>query len=97
MPIHWTLTKADAVLVVKIADRADREARRLELPAPDRQALVMDLTAAHANGCPMDFAKLLDAPAADFAHDVYGIARHINRTTGTLEDCFLPRCAQVQS
>lgn len=54
--------------------------------------LSMDLIAAHANGCPMDWQKLLDAPNFDFWHDINGIQRHINRDTGQLEDCFLPRC-----
>jgi hypothetical protein len=53
----------------------------------------MDLTACHANGCPMDFETLLSAPDADFVHDVGGIHRYIDRTTGRLGDCFVPRCA----
>jgi hypothetical protein len=52
----------------------------------------MDLTACHSNGCPMDFQKLLDAPMFDFLHDMVGIANHIDRSTGQLQHCFLPRC-----
>ena len=42
----------------------------------------------------LDLQKLLDAPDGDFGHDVFGIRRHINRQTGELENCFLPRCAR---
>jgi hypothetical protein len=53
----------------------------------------MDLSAAQ-NSAPMRLQDLLHFADPDFAHDVWGIARHINRETGQLEDCFLPRCAR---
>lgn len=43
--------------------------------------------------CGMDFQKLLDAPESDFLHDMLGIERHMNKTTGKLEGHFLPKCA----
>lgn len=55
----------------------------------------MDLSAANASGCPMDFTKLLGFPDASFMHDVGGIQSHINRTNGRLTACFLPRCALI--
>ena len=58
-----------------------------------RLDLSMDLTACHANGCPLDLDALLQAERYDFVHDVAGIARHIDRTTGTLRNCFSPRYA----
>jgi hypothetical protein len=58
----------------------------------DRLSLVMDLTATHANGCPIDWDRLNTADDFTFTHDVSGIQRHINRKTGKLENCFLPRC-----
>jgi len=56
----------------------------------------MDLSACHANGCPLDFEKLLAAPDFDFIHDVLGIRRHLDRATGNLMDCFVPRCAKPE-
>jgi hypothetical protein len=53
----------------------------------------MDLMATHANGCPLDFAKLAGFDDFNLVHDVSGIQRHIDRDTGTLGGCFLPRCA----
>lgn len=59
----------------------------------DRIALEMDIIATHMNGCPLDLPKLLAARDFDFVHDVVGIIEHIDRSTGELRDCFLPRCA----
>jgi hypothetical protein len=54
----------------------------------------MDITACHLNGCPLRLGELLGADDANFAHDVFGIRRHLNRETGKLEDCFCPRYAE---
>lgn len=62
----------------------------------DRLSLEMDLLAAHLNGCTLDLDKLLAAPAFDFTHDIWGIRRHIDRETGKLTGCFLPRCAMPE-
>lgn len=59
----------------------------------DVMTMHMDITACHCSGCPLDLKKLLEAPDGDFGHDVLGIRRHINRSTGVIENCFLPRCA----
>lgn len=54
----------------------------------------MDITACHLNGTPLKLKELLAADAVNFAHDVFGIRRHLNRETGKLEDCFCPRYAE---
>jgi hypothetical protein len=54
---------------------------------------VMDLIACHANGNPMDFAKLLAADDFNLMHDVAGIARHMDFQTGKLLGHFSPRCS----
>lgn len=51
----------------------------------------MDITATHCNGNPLRLDDLLNADAFQFAHDIGGIRRHLNRETGKLEDCFVPR------
>ena len=58
----------------------------------DRLSLRMDLEATHAK-CPLDLKRLAEFPDFDFAHDIYGIMGHLNRKTGELENCFVPRCA----
>ena len=57
----------------------------------------MDITAVHANGCPLKLEALLNADNFNFAHDVFGIERHLDRTTGKLLDCFLPRYADMKA
>lgn len=59
------------------------------------QSLCMDLEAADCD-IPMDLARLLAADKFNFAHDVCGIVRHINRKTSKLEDCFIPRFAHTR-
>ena len=64
--------------------------------APDfasKMELSMDLVATHANGCRMDFEALAAADDFNLLHDVAGIRRHLDRTTGKLGDCFVPRFA----
>jgi hypothetical protein len=62
----------------------------------DKMSLEMDLMATHANGCPIDFKRFAEADSFNFAHDVYGIMRHIDRRTGYLGNHFTPRFAARQ-
>ena len=55
--------------------------------------LEMDITAAHIYS-PLNLDKLIGFDDGSFGHDVFGISRYINRDTGELTDCFLPRCAR---
>lgn len=91
--INFSTTKKDCELIGKIVDRAFKETDIGDVQ--DRMTTHMDLTACHANGCEIDLARMLAAPKLDFVHDLYGIRRHINRRTGKLEDCFVPRCAMA--
>lgn len=88
--VSFEISEADRALVERLVDRGVRFCRESKIKYP-RQDMAMDLTACHANGCPMDFAKLLAADDFNFAHDLFGIRRHLNRETGELEHCFLPR------
>jgi hypothetical protein len=96
--VSFEVSVADRVLITKIISRAitegligvGRDARGARID------LEMDLSATHANGCPLDFAKLLRADRFNFAHDICGIVRHLDRTTGELTQCFDPRCSRPQ-
>lgn len=92
--MNFHVVTADFDLIESIADRAVKEADKIGARYP-RIDILMDLTACHANGTPLDLARLLEFPDFDFAHDVWGIRHHINRNTGGLGDCFVPRCARV--
>jgi len=87
--ISFKSTKEEAELVQKIVERAQSLDKDL-----DALSLTMDLLATHATDTPLDFTRMLEADNFNFAHDVYGIMRHLNRRTGKLENCFLPRCAR---
>ena len=88
--IAWTCTRDEIETVRKIVRRA-----AVALPSKDEAlSLSMDLEAVHGNGCPLDFDRLLAFDDFNFAHDMQGIRRHLNRQTGELEDCFVPRCAK---
>lgn len=86
--IRWDISKADLALIRQIVDRAVLENPDLTI---DETSLEMDLTACHLNGCPLRLEDLLLAPTGSFGHDVWGIRRFIDRETGKLTKCFLPR------
>ena len=85
-------TKDEMVLMEKVADRAES----LEIVRGSRIGLLMDLMAVNANGCPMDFERLLNFPGGEFSHDIHGIQYNINRNTGKLKDGFVPRCSRPE-
>lgn len=89
--INWQTSPEERRLIDAIVARANAmlDARGMPLPA----AMDMDITAAHLNACRLDLQRLLDASDFDFAHDVFGITRHINRETAQLGAHFVPRAA----
>jgi hypothetical protein len=96
--VSFRVSDHDRTLIRSIVTRAFRDASLKacldfidESEADARQALTMDLSACHANGCPVNLARLLDADDANFGHDVLGIQRHIDRRTGKLRRKFAPR------
>jgi hypothetical protein len=93
--ISFKTTKEEFDVIAQIADRAIEVARAAGIQYAKQTAL-MDLTATHMNGCPLRLAELLNAPMFDFSHDVFGIRRHLNRETGKLENCFVPRFAAAR-
>ncbi len=56
----------------------------------DAFSLSMDLALCSARKY-VDLARLHAFDLGDFAHDVNGILCHLDRQTGELTDCFLPR------
>jgi len=56
--------------------------------------LVMDLTVCHNKGH-VDLPTLLATDTGTLAHDLSGIVRHLDRGTGEMTDCFVPRCRKA--
>lgn len=80
MILNWNVTKAEHDLIVRIA----RRARAIVHDVARQQDLMMDLTACHLNGNPLDLAGLAEADDFNLCHDVFGIVAHIDRDTGRL-------------
>jgi hypothetical protein len=89
--VSFKVTKSERSKIVAIARRAVSmaEAAGFSYPMLDAE---MDITATHANGCHLDLDRLAAADNFNFAHDIYGIRRHLDRETGKLTNCFVPRC-----
>jgi hypothetical protein len=84
--VSFKATKAEHALFTRIAQRAVRMNAEYDFVTAQ-----MDINACHSNGMPLDLEALLAADDFNFAHDVFGIARHIDRDTGELEGFFVPR------
>lgn len=84
------MSKEDIRTISEIADRAGRMAARQGFEYSKIDAM-MDLEACHSNGNPLRLVDLQLADDTNFAHDVFGIRRHLNRETLKLENCFSPR------
>jgi hypothetical protein len=85
------INTADLVLIGKAVDRAVEIGKQNNF-AVERISMHMDLCTAHIEG-PLNLDKLVQAPDGDFGHDVFGINRYLDRNTGQLTECFVPRCA----
>lgn len=86
-------THEEILIIGKIANRAENYFVKNDFDVP-KMALMMDIEAVHYNGCELRLKELLAADDANFIHDVMGIITKIDRETGELTDCFVPRYAK---
>lgn len=86
MSIKFNATAQEIDLITKVLERA-------KVTGIARRQMAMDLEATHCNGMPLCFQRLVDSNSVDFFHDIHGIAKAIDRTTGKLAQKFVPRCA----
>lgn len=93
--IRFDASRSDMEVIAAIGKRARALARGHDVDYTDMTTILMDITACHVNGTPLRLEELLVAPDFDFAHDVFGIRRHIDRKTGALGGSFLPRYARI--
>jgi riboflavin transporter FmnP len=78
---------------MKIAKRAQEEVFTPAGVSISTGTIMMDLELVHANFT-LDLPSFSEAQGYDFFHDIAGIYRHMNRRSGELEGCFLPRFAK---
>jgi hypothetical protein len=88
--VKFNATKKDTKLIMQITKRAVElfKANKRQVDFID---LNMDITACHLNGRPLKLQAMLIADEFNFMHDILGIRNNINRETGKIENCFLPR------
>lgn len=89
---NFQVNRVDFDLIQDIAKRACAIEHRV-FGRGDMLRWLMDLSAAHTS-VPLRLQELLEADDSNFAHDAFGIRRHLNRDTGQLEGCFTPRYAK---
>jgi len=92
--IKWNATKEESETINTIVKRYTEWHYSLGVPKEYQRPFIdiaMDLEATHCNGNPLKLQELLEADDFNFTHDILGIQRHLNRTTGQLENCFVPR------
>ena len=82
---HW-FQKAEVELIAKIVKRMCKIS-----PDANRLHAMMDIEVCHSNGNPLDLKALAESDTSDLIHDVCGITMNIDRTTGKLQNCFVPR------
>jgi hypothetical protein len=76
-----------------VIERAEALFRKYGYAPDQRITMFLDLENANKQ-YPLDLEAMLAADNSNFAHDWFGIRRHMNRKTGLLEDCFVPRFAK---
>ena len=89
--VKFTATKRQVQTIGKISERARETILRSGSEAPIKWELMMDIEAVHCNGNPLRLDALLSADEFNFSHDIVGIRNNLNRETGKLENCFVPR------
>ena len=84
---------AAMALIGKIADRAVNLYAQQEIRV-ERLDILLDITTCHFNVQKLRLDDLLDADDANFAHDIAGINRHLDREANELANGFSPRFSE---
>ena len=84
--VKFNTTKEEAALITKIVERAKKNDVSI-----NKLNSILDITATHCNGNPLRLATFLHADNFNFNHDFYGIRENLDRNSGKLLNCFLPR------
>jgi hypothetical protein len=85
------ISDEDQRLIHVIAKRAAR------LMGVDILTCEMDLATVHANGNPLRLHEMAVADGYDFAHDIGGIMKNLDRKTGRLTNFFDPRFTDYEA
>lgn len=94
--ISFDTTSREKQTIDKIVARYVADCAKHDIPV-DKLSITMDVTATHANGNPLRLEDLLAADDFNFLHDLTGIQRFIDRSTGLLTGHFSPRFTRPQA
>jgi len=86
-------SKEDVDLISKIAKRT---VKNIYYALSDPMSIMMDLEVVHSEN-PLRLREMLEASDDDFFHDIRGIRFNLNKETGKLENCFLPRFSKLKT
>lgn len=89
--VDFTATDNQLDMIEKIVERARGHYGQI-----DTMEMTMDLVACISNGCPLDLEGLYKADDFNFIHDICGITWYMDRDTGKLMNCFVPRFASKE-
>lgn len=92
MAVSFKCSMAELIKIDQICERAEALYKKAGAPFHLLSAK-MDLACVQAGECPLRLDDLAAADDFNLIHDVSGIARHLNRKTGQLENNFRPRFA----
>ncbi len=88
--IQLKTTKEEYRVIGKIATRATRICKTYGIKY-NLFECSMDIIITHLNAQKIKLQELSEADEGNFMHDILGIRNHLNKQTGELRDCFLPR------
>ena len=94
--MKWKTSKEALEKISDLADRSQKLAKSLDVLGFNKMHWMMNLEAVHLNGCPLDLDRLATFDDFNFAHDIFGIERYLDKKTGKLRNCFVPRCAKPE-
>lgn len=89
----YGFNKEERAIIDNIIDRAVEMCMKNDGSVLDKLTLRMDISAVYVH-TPLKLEALFETDDFNFAHDVFGIMRNIDRQTGELANCFLPRFTQ---
>lgn len=89
------MTPEEHRLIGRIADRAVNLYEQLDIKVK-APYIAAEIEFVHREVCPLRLQDFADADDSNFAHDIGGIHRHLNMPLKKLEDCFMPRFADVE-
>jgi hypothetical protein len=84
--VNFSTSSIDREMIHRICERAFESGY-----VDSMMDSIMDVTACHLNGNRLNLGEFLASDDFNFAHDFNGIKAHIDRSTGKLGDCFVPR------